>query len=89
MAAHSLRARLRAAFECIKQILVSEQQDPNLDALPYQQEKVTFILENLEKYRRQYVGLVVDGEKRIWCNSFPAYDLLKDKCTDFYVHGEA
>jgi hypothetical protein len=51
------------AENCIRQFLVSAQ-----DA--YQQESVAFILENLEKYRRQYVGIVVDGEQRIWCNLF-------------------
>jgi hypothetical protein len=51
------------AENCIRQFLISAQ-----DA--YQQESVAFILENLERYRRQYVGIVVDGEKRIWCNLF-------------------
>ncbi len=98
------------AEKCIRQHLVSVQQDPN----DYQKEHAAFILENLGEYRRQYVGIVVDGEKRIWCNafffddSFPdwerdpvyvldggnqfwqiEYDLLKDKCVNFYVHGEA
>lgn len=27
-------------------------------------------MENLEEYRRQYLGVVVDGEKRIWVNAF-------------------
>ena len=44
--------------------------DPELGA--YQRTKVEFILENLDQYRRQYVGIVVDGEKRIWCNAFLA-----------------
>ena len=52
----------------MRQFLVSVQHDPKLDA--YQKENAAFIVENLEKYRRQYVGIVVDGEKRIWCNSF-------------------
>jgi hypothetical protein len=56
------------AEECIRQFLVSTQDDPKLHT--YQKEKTAFILENLEKYRRQYVGIVVDGEKRIWCNAF-------------------
>lgn len=56
------------AEKCIGQFLVSVQHDPKLDT--YQQEKISFIVENLGKYRRQYVGIVVDGEKRIWCNSF-------------------
>jgi hypothetical protein len=57
-----------SAEECIGRFLVSAQQDPKLDT--YQKESAAFILENLEKYRRQYVGVVVDGEKRIWCNLF-------------------
>jgi hypothetical protein len=56
------------AEKCIRQFLESLQRDPNLGT--YQQENVAFILENLEQYRRQYVGVVVDGEKRIWCNMF-------------------
>jgi hypothetical protein len=100
------------AEDSIRQFLVSVQNDPRFDT--YQQENLAFILNNLEKYRRQYVGIVVDGEKRIWCNSFFSdsafpdwehvpvdvddggkhfwqieYDLLKDECTNFYVHGEA
>jgi hypothetical protein len=56
------------AEECIRQLLVSIQQNPELDA--YQKEDTAFILENLVDYRRQYVGIVVDGEQRIWTNSF-------------------
>ncbi len=52
--------------ECIRQHLVSVQQDPD----SYQNEHAAYILENLGEYRRQYVGVVVDGEKRIWCNAF-------------------
>jgi len=98
--------------KCIRQFLVSEQDDPNLDI--YQQENIAFILENLGTYRRQYVGIVVDAEKRIWCNSFFSddsfpnwqrvpvdvdgggnhfwqieYNLLKDECINFHVHGES
>jgi hypothetical protein len=29
------------------------------------------ILENLHKYRRQYIGIVVDGTKRVFINCFP------------------
>jgi hypothetical protein len=54
--------------KCIRQYLVSVEQEPKLDA--YQKEKVAFILENLAQYRRQYVGIVVDGKRRIWVNSF-------------------
>lgn len=100
------------AEERIRQFLVSAQQDPKLDT--YQKENAALILRDLETYRRQYVGIVVDGEKRIWCNSFLShdsfpdwlrlpvdvddggtsfwqieYDLLKDECINFYVHGEA
>jgi hypothetical protein len=56
------------AEKCIRRFLVSVQHDPKLDS--YQKESAAFILENLDKYRRQYVGVVVDGEKRVWCNSF-------------------
>jgi hypothetical protein len=56
------------AEECIRQFLVFAQQNSTLD--PYQKENPAYILRNLEKYRRQYVGIVVDGEKRIWINSF-------------------
>jgi hypothetical protein len=100
------------AEECIRQHIVSVQDNPKLDT--YQKESAAFILNNLEKYRRQYVGIDVDGEKRIWCNSFFSddsfpdwervpvdvdgggkhfwqieYDLLKDECINFYVHGES
>ena len=56
------------AEACIRQYLVSAHDDPEVE--PYQKEKVAFILNNLEKYRRQYVGIVVDGGKRIGCNLF-------------------
>jgi hypothetical protein len=97
---------------CIRRYLVSVQDDPNLDA--YQKENVVFILNNLEEYQRQYVGILVDGEKRIGCNLFLSdhsfadwervpvflidggkyfwqieYDLPKDECINFYIHGEA
>jgi hypothetical protein len=64
------------AEACIRQYLESVQQNPNFDA--YQQENMAFIVENLEQYRRQYVGIVVDGEKRIWCNTFFAVDSFPD-----------
>jgi hypothetical protein len=54
------------AEERIRQCLVSVQQDPD----DYRKEHAVFILENLKEYQRQYVGIVVDGEKRIWCNYF-------------------
>jgi hypothetical protein len=56
------------AEECIKRFLSSVQDDPGFGS--YQKEATAYILENLAKYRRQYVGIVVDGEKRIWCNVF-------------------
>ena len=56
------------AEERIRQFLVSAHNDPNLDA--YQRANLAFILDNLEDYLRQYVGIVVDGEKRIGCNFF-------------------
>jgi hypothetical protein len=56
------------AEECIRQFLVSVQHDPKLDT--DQKEDAAFILKNLGEYRRQYVGIVVDGEKHIWCNLF-------------------
>ena len=54
--------------KCIREFLDSAQLNPKLDT--YQKQSAVFILDNLEKYRRQYVGFVVDGEKRIWCNLF-------------------
>ena len=62
------------AEKCIRQALVSVQQDPNA----YQKEDAAFILENLTEYRRQYVGIVVAGEKRIWCNAFFFDDSFPD-----------
>ena len=56
------------AEKCIKEYLVSAQDGPASGS--YQKEDVAFILENLGEYRRQYVGILVDGEKRIWCNAF-------------------
>jgi hypothetical protein len=56
------------AEECLTRFLVSVQDDPKLDA--YQKENPAYVLRNLGKYRRQYVGIVVDGEKRVWVNSF-------------------
>lgn len=59
-----------SAEKCIRQLLASLQQDPGA----YRKEDAAFILDNLEQYRRQYVGIVVDGEKRIWCNAFLDHD---------------
>jgi hypothetical protein len=53
---------------CIRGFLASVQEDPAIDA--YQKENAAYIWKNLENYRRQYVGLVINGEKRIWVNSF-------------------
>jgi hypothetical protein len=103
---------ISSAEACIRKHLVSLQLNPKLDA--HQKENVAFILSNLADYRRQYVGIVVDGEKRIWCNSFLSDDsfpewqrvpvdvdgggrnfwqveylALKDRCTNFRVHGES
>jgi hypothetical protein len=60
------------AEACIRQYLNSLQLNPELD--PYQQENLAFILNNLETYRRQYVGISVEGEKRIWVNAFFSAD---------------
>jgi hypothetical protein len=54
------------AEACTRDLLASVQQDPD----DYRKEHAAFILENLENYRRQYLGIVVDGEKRIWTNAF-------------------
>ena len=52
----------------IRQFLVAAQDDPDLHF--YLKANAPIILEKLEEYRRQYVGIIVDGEKRIWCNFF-------------------
>jgi hypothetical protein len=65
-----------SAEECIRRFLVSVQDDPK--AYAFQKENAPYILENLEEYRRQYVGIVVDGEKRIWINSFFSDDSYPD-----------
>jgi hypothetical protein len=62
------------AEACIRRILVSVQDD----AKDYRREHAAFILENLGNYRRQYVGIVVDGEKRIWTNAFFSDDSHPD-----------
>jgi hypothetical protein len=59
---------ISTAEKRVRLCIVAVEDDPNLDA--YQQERVAFILENLEKYRRQYVGIEVEGAKRIWINAF-------------------
>ena len=56
------------AEECIRRFLASAPHDPNLK--DYEKADAAFVLENLMGYRRQYVGLIVEGEKRIWCNAF-------------------
>jgi hypothetical protein len=61
-----------SAERCIKQYLESMRDDPELDARP--EAHAAFILENLGRYRRQYVGIVVNGERRIWINAFFAED---------------
>ena len=59
---------IAGAEECIREFLVSLQDNPQLDT--YQQENLAFIVENLEDYLRQYLGVVVDGENRVWVNAF-------------------
>ena len=64
------------AEECVRQFLVTAEDNPNLR--DYQKDDAAFVLENLARYRRQYVGIEVDGEKRIWCNLFQFDDSTKD-----------
>ena len=64
------------AEECIRRFLAAAPHDPNLK--DHEKEDAAFVLENLEAYRRQYVGIDVDGEKRIWCNAFISYDSYPD-----------
>jgi hypothetical protein len=59
---------IAGAEECIREFPISLQDNQQLDT--YQQDNLAFIVENLEEYRRQYLGVVVDGEKRIWVNAF-------------------
>jgi hypothetical protein len=105
-------ADVSRAEECIRQFLDALHEDPTLSAYP--KEDATFIRENLEEYRRQCLGIDVDGEKRIWVNSFFSadsfpkwphvpvdvdgggnhywqieYDLLRDECVNFRVHGKS
>ena len=65
-----------SAEECITRYIASIRDDPRLDA--YQREDAAYVLENLGDYRRQYVGILVDGERRIWCNSFLSDDSFPD-----------
>ena len=65
---------ISAAEACIGQFLAAVAQDSNA----YQSEDAAFILENLGEYRRQYVGIVVEGEKRVWCNAFFSKDSFPD-----------
>jgi hypothetical protein len=58
------------AEECIRRSLASAPHDPNLK--DYEKADAAFVWENLMGYRRQYVGLIAEGEKRIWCNAFLA-----------------
>jgi hypothetical protein len=64
------------AEACIRRFLDSAPDNPDLDA--YRKANAPFILEHLQEYRRQYVGIVVDGEKRIWCNAFWPRDSYPD-----------
>jgi hypothetical protein len=59
---------IAGAEACVREFLVTLQDNQQLDT--YQQENLAFIVENLRAYRRQYLGIVVDGEKRIWINAF-------------------
>lgn len=60
------------AESCIRQHIESVRDNTEPDAYP--QAHATFILENFGQYRRQYVGIIVGDEKRIWVNSFLAED---------------
>lgn len=62
------------AEACIREFVAAVEKDPQA----YQREDAGFILENLREYRRQYVGLVVDGEKLVWINSFYFEDRYQD-----------
>jgi hypothetical protein len=56
------------AEKAIQQFLMAAQDDPASDIHPLYHAE--YILDNLETYRRQYAGIVVDGEKRIFCSAF-------------------
>jgi hypothetical protein len=104
--------QVAVAEERINQYLVAAQDDPDLDT--YRRQSAAYIVGRLKEYRRQYVGIAVEGTKRIGCNAFISdhshpdwarvpvfvldggadywqieYDLTKDECVSFSVHGEA
>jgi hypothetical protein len=64
------------AEECIRRFLASAPDNPELR--DYEKADAAFVLENLMEYRRQYVGIIVEGEKRIWCNAFWSRGLYPD-----------
>jgi len=69
-------ADVSRAEECFTRFLASAPDDPDLK--DYEKADAAFVLENLMAYRRQFVGVVIDGEKRVWCNAFWPRDLFPD-----------
>jgi len=58
-----------------------------LSKFPLDYESLEYIKKNLKKSRRQYIGLTVDGEKRIFCNFFPGIQKgKKDHFSDWRKH---
>lgn len=49
----------------------------------YQLGEIKKILANGKNYRVQFVGMIRDGRKVIWCNFFPAANVGKDEFQDW------
>jgi hypothetical protein len=60
--------QIAVAEERINRDLVAAQDDPDPDT--YRTQSAAYIVSRLGEYRRQYVGIVVEGSKRIGCNAF-------------------
>jgi hypothetical protein len=79
-----VESRLRTVLEeTVKDpsTLVSNAKTP--DSKKYLSEQISNILKHYGEYRRQYVGLVVNGRRRIYLNSFPSREKGASYTTQF------
>lgn len=60
---------LKAVNYAILKFLNNAHSNENLTA--FQKEEIKKILKQINHYRVQYLGVYIDGKKRIWCNFFP------------------
>ena len=73
--------------DAIKRAVVSPQQYDKFattkEAKEFISKNAKAIVQNFRRFRRQYIGLVVEGKKYIYVNSFPKDEFHNDNTSDF------